>query len=605
MLMGERNNIEDIFRDTFDGHSVTPSRDLWDKIDSRLPKVSFFKFYYNRFNVYYLAASVIAISFLVTQLVYFQQDRELQISINENIVNQEVKPILDSQTIVNEAVVNNSEISIMSDKDVEKTKDVVISDTKTINNLENSNRITEDKAIASKKSAKDINIKDVAIVEKVKTPKVSKKEVATQTIDNQIVVNDSQSADNQKNTLSSQNIIADKDIINTQSVTLETDKVRNNNNPETPAVGNPIAVDGLSGINDNSDSGKTLYNQTIINRSTLIAATINRKEDDLIIENIIITPKNKQSASHIPVQLPINIQLPDSFETRPFTPYPQPGSKWEVSAWYSPMYILKQDVVNQSGNSVVELYSKLFSSGVEIKRNFGKFSIDAGLSMLHLKKRTEDLEMYLTFNPIEVVENEALAIIPDYNYKGTVGEWENADSEDNINEPSFAADARNVSNLYYQLNEANASSSAFYYNNSYYYTDTVEYYLTKGNKDYYYIEIPVHAGYKLISGKLEAILNGGLTGSFFREVTFKNEEKDMSKAYNQVNAATNTQEKELQDFYLSASAGVRIGYKLTPFSAAFVEPHLRYYFVDNQSVNEPFGSNNKLYGIKMGLSYSF
>jgi PKD repeat protein len=88
----ENINIEDFFRQSFEGHKIEPSENLWKKINFRLNLKQFFKADLSTFNAYYSGLILLAVA---GAIVFFSQsDRVKQQSYNEVIVenNSHIHP---------------------------------------------------------------------------------------------------------------------------------------------------------------------------------------------------------------------------------------------------------------------------------------------------------------------------------------------------------------------------------------------------------------------------------------------------------------------------------------------------------------------------------
>lgn len=67
-MSNSKNDIENLFSNKFDGYKLKPSNDVWLNVEKELNKKSFFKYSFSKFNIYYLAVTVLLLTFLTFKL---------------------------------------------------------------------------------------------------------------------------------------------------------------------------------------------------------------------------------------------------------------------------------------------------------------------------------------------------------------------------------------------------------------------------------------------------------------------------------------------------------------------------------------------------------
>jgi PKD repeat protein len=111
-------NIEDLFRQSFDGYKIEPSPNLWSKLNTRLSLKQFFKADFKTFNIYY---SSLFIGLIATLVVVF------------------TKPANNNETISSNTIITSS-----NNKNIVKLNEIENSEQQTLN-------ITNSKTISGQK----------------------------------------------------------------------------------------------------------------------------------------------------------------------------------------------------------------------------------------------------------------------------------------------------------------------------------------------------------------------------------------------------------------------------------------------------------------------
>lgn len=130
-MANNKQNIENLFKDTFKDYSITPKKSLWNKINRKLTINNFLKFTPAKFNIYY----TILIAFATTFFIY--------------------------------NISNNNTNTISEQNNLEQTKNLIILEGN--NNKKNINETTEN-IIKTKSSEKNI-LKETSINSNKKTEK--------------------------------------------------------------------------------------------------------------------------------------------------------------------------------------------------------------------------------------------------------------------------------------------------------------------------------------------------------------------------------------------------------------------------------------------------
>jgi len=84
----DKLNIEELFQNSYNGYKVTPSTNVWNKINKQLQIKEFFKFNASKLNVYYAATVVTAVIILAAIF-----------NINNNLIKNEAQKILKTENI--------------------------------------------------------------------------------------------------------------------------------------------------------------------------------------------------------------------------------------------------------------------------------------------------------------------------------------------------------------------------------------------------------------------------------------------------------------------------------------------------------------------------
>jgi len=100
------NNIEDLFKESFQDYKMTPELSVWNRIERQLAFKQFFKFKPTNFNAYYLGATLILLSVVLFQFSKFENKTITTLSESEkqtfieNKLQTEVKTNLQETDIL-------------------------------------------------------------------------------------------------------------------------------------------------------------------------------------------------------------------------------------------------------------------------------------------------------------------------------------------------------------------------------------------------------------------------------------------------------------------------------------------------------------------------
>jgi PKD repeat protein len=98
----ENLNIEDLFRQSFEGYKIEPSPNLWAKLNTRLNLKQFFKADFKNFNIYY---SSLFIGLIATLAIVFTNNSNN----SENLSSNTISPNSNNNAIIKSNEIKNSD----------------------------------------------------------------------------------------------------------------------------------------------------------------------------------------------------------------------------------------------------------------------------------------------------------------------------------------------------------------------------------------------------------------------------------------------------------------------------------------------------------------
>ncbi|MCF6365134.1 MAG: PKD domain-containing protein [Bacteroidales bacterium] len=156
-MKGNKNNIEDLFKNGLKEHSLNPSNSVWKNINRKLNIQNFLKFKPGKFNIYY-ATVIIATSTIL-----------LISTFNNRAIIEEKNTITENNLLLTENNINNNEVKIPEIKNDKQTTKInnqkiintgkeIIKKTETEKNyIETKEKTTETEHITKAKSSDEEN----------------------------------------------------------------------------------------------------------------------------------------------------------------------------------------------------------------------------------------------------------------------------------------------------------------------------------------------------------------------------------------------------------------------------------------------------------------